>query len=105
MSPARLYLRFADFIDVISNSAALDPLGTQTSANPLRELGEIRRFVSLSVPMIGGLRLVDSTMNFLPMHHDVLRTLNAKLDVSAADFQHGNYDVVANDDALSELAI
>jgi hypothetical protein len=55
--------------------------------------------------MIGGLRLVDSTMNFLPMHRDVVGTLNAKLDVSAADFQHGNYDVVANDDTLPGLAI
>jgi hypothetical protein len=97
-------LRFADFIDVVSNFTALDPLGTQTSANPLRELGEIRRFDSLSVPIIGGLRLVDSTMNFLPMHRDVVGTLKAKLDVSAVDFHHGNYDVVANDDALSGLA-
>jgi hypothetical protein len=71
----------------------------------LRELSEKRGFAWIGVPSIDGLLVADTPMHFLAMHRHMIRTLKAKRDATAVDSYDGHDDVVADDDALSELAI
>ena len=52
----------------------------------------------------GNSTLLPPQMNFLPIHHDLARCLDANLDATRRDGEHGDANFATDDDGLVETS-